>query len=60
MLANNVDPDQMPHSAASDMDLHCLHLPVSPICRVITVLSFLIALLYTLFQRLVLVWQASE
>ena len=22
--ANCVDPDQMPHSAASDLDLHCL------------------------------------
>ena len=22
--ANNVDPDQMPHSVASDLDLHCL------------------------------------
>ena len=25
--ANSVDPDQMPHSAASDLGLHCL--PVS-------------------------------
>ena len=24
MLANNVDPDQMPHSVASDLGLHCL------------------------------------
>ena len=24
-LANNVDPDQTPHSAASDQGLHCLH-----------------------------------
>ena len=23
MLANSVDPDQMPHSAMSDLDLHC-------------------------------------
>ena len=23
-LANNVDPDQTPHSAVSDLDLHCL------------------------------------
>ena len=27
MNANSVDPDQMLHSAASDLDLHCL-LPV--------------------------------
>ena len=25
MEANSVDPDQMPHSAASELDLHCLH-----------------------------------
>ena len=24
VIANNVDPDQMPHSAASDLVLHCL------------------------------------
>ena len=32
LLANNVDPDQMPHYVASDLGLHYLpmtHLPVS-------------------------------
>ena len=32
LLANNVDPDQMPHYVASDLGLHCLpmtHLWVS-------------------------------
>ena len=24
LLANNVDPDQMPHHVASDLGLHCL------------------------------------
>ena len=24
MLANNVDPDQIPHYVASDLGLHCL------------------------------------
>ena len=24
MVANNVDPDQMPHYVASDLGLHCL------------------------------------
>ena len=24
LLANNVDPDQMSHNMASDLDLHCL------------------------------------
>ena len=24
--ANRVDPDQTPHSAASDLDLHCLQM----------------------------------
>ena len=27
MLANNVDPDQMPHYVASDLGLHCLSRP---------------------------------
>ena len=26
--ANNVDPDQTPHSAASDLGLHCLPVPL--------------------------------
>ena len=25
IFANSVDPDQTPHNAASDQDLHCLH-----------------------------------
>ena len=28
-MANSVDPDQTPHSAASDLGLHCL--PMSPL-----------------------------
>ena len=28
LFANSEDPDQMPHSAASDLDLHCL--PIYP------------------------------
>ena len=27
LLANSGDPDQMPHSAVSDLDLFCLHIP---------------------------------
>ena len=27
-MANSVDPDQMPHSVASDLGLHCLLRPV--------------------------------
>ena len=27
-MANSVDPDQTPHSAASDLGLHCLLRPV--------------------------------
>ena len=27
LLANNADPDQMPHYVASDQGLHCLHDP---------------------------------
>ena len=29
-MANNVDPDQMSHSAVSDLGLHCLQMPVCP------------------------------
>ena len=35
-MANSVDPDQMPHSALSDLGLHCLGLSVL-IFSVITV-----------------------
>ena len=27
-MANNIDPDQMPYSLASDLDLHCLDMSV--------------------------------
>ena len=30
LVANNVDPDQTPHYAASDLGLHCLPRPVCP------------------------------
>ena len=29
LLANNVDPDQMPHYVASDLGLHCLPMTLS-------------------------------
>ena len=29
LLANNVDPDQMPHYVASELGLHCL--PMTPL-----------------------------
>ena len=29
-MANSVDPDQMLHSAASDLGLHCLQRPICP------------------------------
>ena len=29
-VANSVDTDQMSHSAASDLNLHCLQMPVCP------------------------------
>ena len=43
-MANSVHPDQMPHSVASDLGVHCLLRPVCcniPIFRVITVYLFL-------------------
>ena len=30
-MANSVDPDEMPHSAASHLGLHCLLRPVCPV-----------------------------
>ena len=29
-MANSVDPDQMPHSVASDLGLHCLQRTMCP------------------------------
>ena len=29
-MTNSVDPDQMPHSAVSDLGLHCLQRPICP------------------------------
>ena len=29
-MANSADPDQMQHSAVSDLGLYCLHMPVYP------------------------------
>ena len=29
-MANSVDPDQTPHSAVSDLGLHCLQRPICP------------------------------
>ena len=36
-MANNVDPDQMPHSAVLARDLHCLQRLSVPILRVIMI-----------------------
>ena len=33
LLANNADPDQMPHDVASDLDLHCLPLTLLWVSR---------------------------
>ena len=29
-IANSVDPDQIPHSAVSDLGIHCLQRPICP------------------------------
>ena len=39
-MANSVDPDQMPHFAASDLGLHCFKDVSVPILSVITVILF--------------------
>ena len=37
-MTNSVDPDQMSHSTASDLGLHCLQRPICPSTyRVITI-----------------------
>ena len=36
-MANSADYDQMQHSVASDLGLHCLLKPVCPIFRVIMI-----------------------
>ena len=33
LLANSTDPDQMPHSAASDLGLHCLPITILLVSR---------------------------
>ena len=33
LFANSGDPDQMPHSAASDLCLHCLPITLSRVTR---------------------------
>ena len=33
LLANNVDPDQMPHDVASDLGLHCLPMTLLQVFR---------------------------
>ena len=36
-MATRVNPDQTPHSAASDLGLHCFQRPISPVIRVIKI-----------------------
>ena len=33
LLANNVDPDQMPHYVVSDLGLHCLSMTLLQVSR---------------------------
>ena len=33
LFTNSGDPDQMPHSAASDLGLHCLHITLLGVFR---------------------------
>ena len=33
MLANNADPDQMPHNMASDLVLHCVPMALLRVSR---------------------------
>ena len=57
-MANSLDPDQMPHSAASGLGQHCLLRPVCPILRVITLyrLNMIIALNKALINQNVIIF----
>ena len=37
--ANSGDPDQTPHSAASDLDLHCLTITMYPFTDLLTTMG---------------------
>ena len=50
-MANRVDPDQKPHSVASDLGLHCLQRPLCPNTRVKTVLTYN-SIMYDLFAAM--------
>ena len=39
LIENSGDPDQMPHSAASDLDLHCLPILRTKCVKIISVLA---------------------
>ena len=51
MLANSGDPDQTQHSAASDLDLHCL--PMSHMTRLIWVKVCLLYIVRVFYQSVV-------
>ena len=59
-VANSIEPDQTPHSVASDLGLHCLLRPVGPKLNLI-VLEFqqlnLIVLEYQQLNLIVLEFQ---
>ena len=48
-MANNVDPDQMPHSSASDLGLHCLLVPVYTVCLYLSVPIFKVITVNSIF-----------
>ena len=48
-MPNCGDPDQMPHSAASDLGLHCLQRPI-PILKVIMEVKW--TLIFKFWRRL--------
>ena len=44
LFANNGDPDQMPHDAASDLGLHCLPITLLEVSRLQWVILVMLAL----------------
>ena len=54
-VANSVDPDQTPRSAASDLGLHCLLRPVRPNIFSIKMAFLLLCLIVYSLQVIILI-----
>ena len=53
LFANSEDPDQTPHSAASDLGLHCLPITLLGVSRLQWVNLYWVQMLQTIFSHVV-------